>query len=89
MHGKPGRDHNPHAFTAWFAGGGVKGGVHYGESDDIGFKAVVNKVSVHDFHATILHALGIDHEKLIFPFQGLDHRLTGVEKSRVVEEVFA
>ena len=86
---KPGRDHNPHAFTAWFAGGGVKGDVHYGESDDIGFKAVVNRVSVHDFHATILHALGIDHEKLIFPFQGLDQRLTGVEKCRVVKEVFA
>lgn len=86
---KPGRDHNPHAFTAWLAGGGIKGGVHYGESDDIGFKAVVNKVSVHDFHATILHALGIDHERLIFPFQGLDQRLTGVEKSRVIKEIFA
>lgn len=86
---KPGRDHNPHAFTAWLAGAGVKGGFHYGESDDIGFKAAVNKVSVHDFHATILHALGIDHEKLIFKFQGLDQRLSGVEKSNVVKEIFA
>ena len=86
---KPGRDHNPHAFTAWLAGGGVKGGFHYGETDEIGHKAVVNKVHIHDFHATILHALGLDHEKLIFPFQGLDQRLTGVEKSRVVREIFA
>ena len=86
---KPGRDHNPHAFTAWLAGGGVKGGFHYGETDEIGFKSVVDRVSVRDFHATILHALGIDHEKLTFPFQGLDQRLTGVERARVVEEIFA
>ena len=86
---KPGRDHNPHAFTAWLAGAGVKGGFHYGETDNIGFKSVLNRVSVRDFHATILHALGIDHEKLIFPFQGLDQRLTGVERARVVGEIFA
>jgi len=86
---KPGRDHNPHAFTAWLAGAGVKGGFHYGESDDIGFKAAVDQVSVHDFHATILHALGIDHEKLIFKFQGLDQRLSGVEKSHVVKAIFS
>ena len=71
------------------AGGGAKGGTHYGETDDLGHKAAVNKVSVRDFHATLLHALGLDHEKLIFPFQGLDQRLTGVEKARVVKEVFA
>jgi hypothetical protein len=87
--GKPGRDHNPHAFTVWLAGGGVKGGFHYGATDEIGHKAVVDRVSVHDLHATLLHALGIDHEKLTFKFQGLDHRLTGVEKSRVVGEIFA
>ena len=87
--GKPGRDHNPHAFTIWMAGGGVKGGFHYGESDEIGFKAAINKVSVHDFHATILAALGLDHEKLTFRFQGLDQRLTGVESPKVVQEVFA
>src|SRR5215207_2320402 len=81
--GKPGRDHNPHAFTTWLAGGGVKGGLSYGATDEVGHKAAVKKVSVHDFHATILHALGLDHEKLTFPFQGLDQRLTGVEKSRV------
>jgi hypothetical protein len=86
---KPGRDHNPHAFTIWMAGGGVKGGVHYGETDELGHKAAVDKVSVRDFHATLLHALGLDHEKLIFPFQGLDQKLTGVEKARVVKEIFA
>jgi hypothetical protein len=63
------------------AGGGVKGGTHYGETDDIGHKTAVDKVSVRDVHATLLHALGLDHEKL-FPFQGLDQRLTSVEKAR-------
>ena len=86
---KPGRDHNPHAFTLWMAGGGTKGGMHYGETDDLGHKAAVNKVGVRDFHATLLHALGLDHEKLIFPFQGLDQKLTGVEQARVVKEIFA
>ena len=86
---KPGRDHNPHAFTAWLAGAGIRGGFHYGATDDIGHKAAVDKVSVRDFHATILHALGLDHEKLIFPFQGLDQKLTTVEHARVVKEIFA
>ncbi len=86
---KPGRDHNPHAFTAWLAGGGIKGGAHFGATDEIGHKAAVDKVSVRDFHATLLHALGLDHERLSFRFQGLDQRLTGVEHSRVVEEIFA
>ncbi len=86
---KPGRDHNPHAFTAWLAGGGVRGGTHYGETDEIGHKALVNKVSVRDFHATLFYALGLDHERLIFPFQGLDQRLTGIERARVVKEIFA
>jgi Protein of unknown function (DUF1501) len=87
--GKPGRDHNPHTFTVWMAGGGMKGGFHYGESDEIGFKAAVNKVSVHDLHATILAALGLDHERLTYKFQGLDQRLTGVENPKIVKEVFA
>lgn len=86
---KPGRDHNPHAFTAWLAGGGVKGGLHFGETDEIGHRATVDKVSVRDFHATLLHALGLDHERLTFPFQGLDARLTGVEPSHVVKQIFA
>jgi hypothetical protein len=86
---KPGRDHNPHAFTAWLAGGGVKHGFHYGETDEIGLKAAVDKVNVRDFHATILYALGLDHEKLTYKFQGLDQKLTGVERARVISEIFA
>jgi len=86
---KPGRDHNPHAFTVWLAGGGARGGTHYGETDEIGFKAAVDKVHVRDFHATILAALGLEHRNLTFRFQGLDQRLTGVEEARVVHEVLA
>ncbi len=85
---KPGRDHNPHAFTVWMAGGGVRGGYHHGETDEVGFKSVIDRVSVHDLHATILAAAGLDHEKLTFKFQGLDQRLTGVESPRVVKQVF-
>ena len=87
--GKPGRDHNPHAFTVWLAGGGVKGGFHYGASDEVGYKAVQDKVHVRDFHATLLALLGIDHEKLTYRFQGLDQRLTGVESTHVIREIFA
>jgi len=75
---KPGRDHNPHCFTAWLAGGGVKGGTSYGESDEVGFKAAVDKVHVNDLHATILHLLGMDHLKLTFRYNGRDFRLTDV-----------
>jgi arylsulfatase A-like enzyme len=84
-----GRDHHPRCFTVWLAGGGVKGGVTHGETDDFCYNVVSNPVSVHDLHATILHLLGIDHERLTFKFQGLDARLTGVEPSRVVKEVLA
>ncbi len=70
--GGTGRDHNPHAFTTWLAGGGVKGGVHYGETDEIGHKAVVDRVSINDLHATILHLLGIDHERLTYRYNGRD-----------------
>jgi hypothetical protein len=76
--GSLGRDHNPHAFTIWMAGGGVRGGVHYGSSDEFGYKAVENKVHVNDLHATILHLLGLDHEKLTYRFSGRDFRLTDV-----------
>ncbi len=86
--GKPGRDHNPHAFTVWLAGGGVRGGFHYGQTDEIGHKAAVDKVHVRDFHATLLSLLGLDHEQLSFRFQGLDQRLTGVEHARPVKELF-
>jgi hypothetical protein len=76
--GGTGRDHNPHAFTVWMAGGGVKGGVRYGQTDEIGHKAVVDRVSVNDLHATILHLLGLDHEKLTFRHNGRNFRLTDV-----------
>ncbi|MBL9135737.1 MAG: DUF1501 domain-containing protein [Verrucomicrobiales bacterium] len=85
---KPGRDHNPHALTVWMAGGGVRGGTHYGETDEIGYRAMMNKVSIRDFHATLLYALGIDHERLTYRFQGLDQRLTGVESAHPVRELF-
>ena len=75
---KPGRDHNPHCFTAWMAGGGAKGGVTYGESDDIGYKAAVDKVHLNDLHATILHLLGINHERLTYKYNGRRFRLTDV-----------
>ena len=67
--GGNGRDHNPYGFTMWLAGGGVKGGLTYGATDDYGFHAVENKVHVHDLHATILHLLGLDHEKLTYPLR--------------------
>ena len=73
-----GRDHNPHAFTTWLAGGGVKGGVHYGSTDEFGYKAVQNRVSVHDLHATVMHLVGLDHERLTYRFNGRDQRLTDV-----------
>jgi hypothetical protein len=85
---KPGRDHNPHTNTIWMAGGGVKGGFHYGESDEIGFKAVVNKVTINDFHATLLHLLGFDHEKLTYRYAGRDFRLTDVA-GNVIKEILA
>ncbi len=75
---KPGRDHNPHALTYWMAGGGVKGGVSYGETDEIGHKAAVDKCHVNDLHATILYLLGMDHEKLTYRHNGRDFRLTDV-----------
>jgi hypothetical protein len=84
-----GRDHHPRCFTMWLAGGGVKPGFVYGQTDEMSYNIVENPVHVHDLHATILHQLGIDHEKLAFKYQGLDQRLTGVEPSRVVTEVLA
>jgi hypothetical protein len=79
--GSGGRDHNPHAMTFWLAGGGVKGGVSYGATDEVGFKAVENRVSIHDLHATILHLLGLDHKKLTYRYNGRDFRLTDVSGS--------
>jgi hypothetical protein len=76
--GADGRDHNPFGFTVWLAGGGVKGGVTYGETDDWGYKVVADRVEVHDLHATMLHLLGVDHKRLTFRFGGRDMRLTDV-----------
>jgi hypothetical protein len=84
--GGTGRDHNPHAFTMWLAGGPIRGGVHYGETDEIGHKAVIDRVSVPDIHATLLHLLGLDHERLTFRYSGRDFRLTDVS-GRVVREI--
>jgi hypothetical protein len=83
-----GRDHNHWGFTVWLAGGGVKGGMVYGATDDFGYRAVENKVHVHDLHATILHLLGFDHTKLTYRHAGRDFRLTDVH-GRVVKEVIA
>ena len=82
-----GRDHHPRCFTAWLAGGGIKGGIHYGKTDDFCYNVVEDPVHVRDLHATMLHLLGMDHSKLTFQFQGLDQKLTGVEPSRVVKEI--
>jgi hypothetical protein len=84
--GNNGRDHNPHAITYWLAGGGVKGGVSYGASDEIGFKAVENRVSINDLHATVLHLLGLDHKKLTYRHNGRDFRLTDVAGT-VIKEI--
>ncbi len=73
-----GRDHNPYGFTMWMAGGGIKGGLAYGQTDEFGFKAVENRVSIHDLHATILYQLGIDHTRLTYRYAGRDFRLTDV-----------
>jgi hypothetical protein len=86
--GNNGRDHNPHAFTYWFAGGGVKPGFSYGQSDDYGFYAAEQKVHVHDYHATLLHLLGLDHEKLTFHYGGRDFRLTDIH-GQVIHDILA
>ena len=83
---KWGRDHHPHGFTMWMAGGGVRTGMSYGGTDDFGFHAAVEQLDVHDLHATVLHCLGIDHRSLVFRHQGRDFRLTDVS-GRVIEEL--
>jgi hypothetical protein len=83
-----GRDHNPHGFLTWMAGAGIKGGVSYGESDEIGHKAAVNRVSVHDLHATMLHLLGIDHKRLTYFHNGRNFRLTDVA-GEVIQDILA
>ncbi len=85
--GGPGRDHHIKAFSMWLAGGGVRGGLTYGATDELGYNSVENVVHVRDLHATMLHLLGIDHERFSVKHQGLDARLTGVEKARVLTDV--
>ncbi|MBI1177082.1 DUF1501 domain-containing protein [bacterium] len=87
--GSPGRDHHNKGFTVWLAGAGVKSGFSYGATDDLGYNAVENVVTVHDLHATMLHQLGIDHSRFTEKFQGLDWRLTGVEQANVVQDILA
>lgn len=84
-----GRDHHPRCFTMWMAGGGVKGGTIYGETDDFSYNIVKDPVHIRDFHATVLRLLGFDHERFTVKHQGLDQRLSGVEPARVVEELIA
>ena len=76
--GAPGRNHNPYGFTVWMAGAGVKGGTSYGETDEFGFSAAVDKAHLHDIHATILHLMGFDHKALTYFYQGRYERLTDV-----------
>ena len=84
-----GRDHHPRCFTTWMAGGGIQGGISYGETDDFCYNVAKDPVHIRDFQATMLHQLGIDHSRLTFPHQGLDKRLTGVEPARVVKEILS
>ncbi|MCY2965053.1 MAG: DUF1501 domain-containing protein [Planctomycetota bacterium] len=86
--GSAGRDHNPYGYSVWMAGGGVQGGMTYGSTDEFGFRAEENRVQVRDLHATILHLLGLSHDKLTYYFQGLDQRLTQVDgECRVIDEI--
>ncbi len=84
-----GRDHHPQAFTMWFAGGGIKPGTSLGATDELGFNVVDHPIHVSDIQATILHCLGISHERLTFRFRGLNFRLTGVEEHHPVMQLLA
>jgi uncharacterized protein (DUF1501 family) len=87
---KPGRDHNPYGFSIWMAGGGIKAGVDYGDTDELGWQAQEEfKVSHHDVHATILHQFGLDVDKLTFEYEGRSETLVGVQPHRVVHEILA
>jgi len=84
-----GRDHHPRCFSMWMAGGGAKGGTVWGETDEFSYNIVKDPVHIHDFHATVLEMLGIDHERFTYKFQGLDFKLTGVEPSRVIRDLIS
>lgn len=86
---KYGRDHHGRCFTVWMAGGGIQGGIQHGQTDDYSYNVVHDSVHIRDLNATILHCLGIDHDKLTFRFQGLDQRLTGVEPAHVIQQILA
>ncbi len=86
--GTDGRDHHPHAFSMWLAGGGIKGGMTHGKTDAFGYYVVDNRVGMHALHATILHLLGLDHTRLTFRHAGRDFRLTDVQ-GRVVKDLIA
>jgi membrane-anchored protein YejM (alkaline phosphatase superfamily) len=88
MRAPVGRDHNPQGFSSWMAGAGIKGGTVYGKTDDYGYRAVENKTSIHDMHATMLHLLGIDHELQTFRFSGRDIRLTDVH-GHVIHDILS
>ena len=88
-HQNYGRDHHPRCFTLWMAGGGARPGTVHGETDDFSYNVVKDPVPVHDFHATVLHLLGFEHERFTFRYQGLDQKLTGVEPAHVVKELLA
>ena len=86
---KCGRDHQKDAYSIWMAGGGVKGGTTYGQTNDLGNEVAENPVEVRDMHATIMHLLGINHEQLTYRFQGFDQRLTGVEEAHIIRDILA
>jgi hypothetical protein len=88
-HHNYGRDHHPRCFTMWMAGGGFKAGTIHGETDDFSYNIVKDPVHIRDFHATVLHQLGFDHDRFVFKHQGLDHKLTGVVPARVINELLA
>jgi hypothetical protein len=87
--GRDGRDHHPYGFSVWLAGGGIKGGQSYGATDDFGYRAVKNRTSIADLHATMLHLLGLDHRKLSYRHNGRDERLTDVSEAKVLEPLLA
>jgi hypothetical protein len=87
--GGNGRDHHNKAMSVWMSGAGIKGGIVYGASDDLGYAAVENVTTVHDLHATMLHQLGIEHEAFSFKFQGLDAKLSGVEGAKIIKDILA
>ena len=84
-----GRDHHNKSMTVWLAGGGIRGGLVFGATDDLGYAAVDNVCNVHDLHATMLNQLGIDHQAFTVKFQGLDARLSGVEGAKVIRDIIA